>query len=123
MELDRLFSRIDLPIETEGGSFQLTLDPNRYTTEWHIKSFLRSVSYEELAEALSFQIVDWDLTRKGKPLPISVETLIAFPPPLLNRIHQEMQRIIVGYMNPQGDEDGAEKKVPDRSRNGSRSST
>ena len=120
MELDDLFGNVEIEVEVEGGAaFHVTYDPSRYSTEWHIKSFLRRVPYEELAEELAGMIVDWDLTRRGEAVAVTAEEIKRLPPAVMNAIHSEIQMRTMGLTR----EDLKKKETGTAPESGSRSST
>ena len=99
---DLMGDRRTIPVETRAGILNITYQPSMYSAELEDRTMTllqNGRPHGSLAESLSFELLDWDLTEtitdedgevveENAKMPITLETLRSLPGELLTLIQQ-----------------------------------
>lgn len=87
-ELSDLFAkRMKLEIKSRDVSWHIVYDPSRWTVHWQVRSATEDLNYDEVVATLAQCLLEWDLTRDGKALPVNEETLWSLPKEAIEHMH------------------------------------
>ena len=76
-------------VNYKGAIFHITYNPGLWSTRWHMRLSDRTdnITFKEMVDNLLKVLVDWDLTRGGKPWPVDEKSLKTLPQDGLVAIH------------------------------------
>jgi hypothetical protein len=104
LDLDELAAPQDAVIEYKGHTIKLKINPDAYSPALETKAMAASANEGSGAywgKILASLIVEWDVTRKKKPVPLTAEALAELGFPLLMHLYKEIVKKILPPATPE----------------------